>query len=150
MTDEYAQYEKACEVIRAENKVLLAGFAEWLGEKGLSAKTIDKHVLNCGIYINSFLLYSEAVPAKDGAREIGMFLGYWLIKKALWAHKNTIRSCAASLKKFYKFMHEKGMVDEQTVEYLKEDIREFMPEWLETMDRWDDPENDDPFNTRFL
>jgi hypothetical protein len=38
-----------------------------------------------------------------------MFLGYWFIKKAMWAKQSAIKSNAASLKKFYTFMHEKGL-----------------------------------------
>lgn len=70
-------------------------------------------------YINEFLLYSEAIEAKDGAGEIDMFLGYWFIRKALWANRRTIKENATSLKKFYQYLCEMGMVSEEAFSALK-------------------------------
>jgi site-specific recombinase XerD len=72
-----------------------------------------------------------------------MFLGYWFIKKAMWASKASIKSNATSLKKFYTFMYEKKMIDEEELNDLKETIKEGMPEWLETLDRYDNPSDED-------
>ena len=88
-------------------------------------------------------MYEDAVEAKDGADEIGMFLGYWFIKKVMWANKTTIKENAASLKKFYQFMYEQGKISEEVFSTLKESIKEEMPEWLATMDRYDDPDIED-------
>ncbi|MBW2075791.1 MAG: recombinase, partial [Deltaproteobacteria bacterium] len=104
---------------------------------------IDKHTSNVDFYVNEFLLYEDAVEAKDGVGEIGMFLGYWFIKKAMWANKTTIKENAASLKKFYQYLYEDGKVSEEAFSALKETIKEDMPEWLATMDRYDDPEIED-------
>ena len=74
---DYEKYEKECKRIRKENKKLISGFETWLSDKGLSPETIDKHASNVAFYVNEFLLYEDAVEAKDGVGEIGMFLGYW-------------------------------------------------------------------------
>ena len=150
MSDEYEKYEIACRKLRDENEVLLAEFEDWLVEKGMDVKTTEKHVSNVGFYINQFLLYTDPIAAKAGADEIGMFLGYWFIRKALWASKGAIRSYAASLKKFYGFMNEKGLVEKKDLDFMKDEIKECMHNWLATMERYDDPDNDDPFNMRFL
>jgi len=150
MSDEYEKYEIECRKLQDENEVLLAEFKDWLVEKGLGAKTIEKHVSNVGIYINQFLLHTDPIAAKNGAVEIGMFLSYWFIRKALWASKDTIRSAAASLKKFYGFMNEKGLVEKDDFDSMKDEIKECMHNWLATMERYEDPDNDDPFNMRFL
>ncbi len=141
--DSYEQYEQDCERIRGENKKILNEFEKWLSDKKLSPKTIARHCDNVNFYINEFLLYEEAIDAKDGAYEIGYFLGYWFIKKALWASKSNIKSNATSIKKFYEFMLEKGVVDEDDYFELKEEIKDNMQEWLDTMDRYDDPEIED-------
>ncbi len=139
----YKEYEKECKRIKEENKELISGFKNWLSSKGLSQKTIDKHTLNVDFYVNEFLLYEDAIEAKDGVGEIGMFLGYWLIKKALWANKTVIRENASSLKKFYQYLYEIGKVSEEAFLTLKETIKEDMPDWLATMERYDDPEIED-------
>ncbi len=141
---EYEEYESACAKIRDDNARLLTEFERWLSDKGLSAKTIRKHRDNADLYINEFILYDGATPAKDGAGSISMFLGYWFIRKAMWAGPSAIRENAASLKKFYTFMQEAGQIPADDLQELKETIKEEMPDWLGTMDRYDDPDIDDP------
>jgi len=109
------------------------------GAKNLKDKTIQRHIDNIDFYINEFLLYEDAVEAKKGAGEVGMFLGYWFIRKAAWASAASIKSNAASLKKFYTFLNEIGRTKKDDLEYLKEKIKEEMPEWLATLKRYDDP-----------
>ena len=140
---DYEKYEKGCKRIRKENIKLISGFKTWLSAKGLSPRTINKHASNVDFYVNEFLLYEDAVEAKDGAGEIGMFLGYWIIKKAMWANKTAIKENAASLKKFYQYLCEDDKVSEEAFSALKESIKEDMPEWLATMDRYDDPNSED-------
>ena len=65
------------------------------------------------------------------------------IKKAMWASQASIKGNGASLKKFYAFMHEKGFIDKEDLEDLKDTIKEGMPEWLATLKRYDDPSVDD-------
>jgi site-specific recombinase XerD len=68
-----------------------------------------------------------------------MFLGYWFIKKAMWASKASIKSNAASLKKFYTYLYERGSIEKEDLASLKETIKEEMPEWIATLERYDDP-----------
>jgi hypothetical protein len=94
-------------------------------------------------YINEHLLYEEATDASDGVYKIDFFLGFWFIKKAMWASKSSIKSNVTSIKKFYEFMLEKGNIDEEPYNELKEEIKTNMQEWLDTMERYDDPEIED-------
>lgn len=141
--DSYEQYEKDCQRIREQNVALLKDFGSSLGEKNLSAKTIKKHCANVDFYINDFLLYEEAIEAADGAGNIGEFLGYWFIRKAMWASPTAIKENAASLKMFYQFMFEKGKISKKSIDILKQTIKEDMPEWIATMKRYDDPDIED-------
>ena len=139
MTDDYEEYERECNRIRTDNLKLLKEFAEWLRQANLKDKTITNHIQNIDLYINDYLLYEDTVEAKDGSQDVDMFLGYWFIKKAMWASPAQIRSSAASLKKFYTFMNQKGLIDREQLQELKETIKEEMPEWIATMERYDDP-----------
>ncbi len=65
-------------------------------------------------------------------------MGYWFIKKATWSSSAEIKSNAASLKKFYHFLFEIGEIEKEEFNNLKADIKEGMPEWLETMRRYED------------
>jgi site-specific recombinase XerD len=144
MPDDYAELEKQCERIRQENAKLLDEFADSLAAKGLSEKTIRRHRENMDFYLNHFLLYEDAEKAEAGVHLAGMFLGYWFIRKAMWSSRASIKSNAASLKKFYTFMVAEGKVKKEDLDDLKTEIKEGMPEWLATIDRYDDPDIDDP------
>ena len=142
--DEYKAYEEACERIRHQNARLLSDFEVWLAARGLSEKTISSHIQNVDLYVNHFLLYEDALEAAKGAYRVGMYLGYWFIRKALWASESAIRSNAASLKKFYTFLQERGEVSEEDIISLREVIKEELPDWLATMRRYDDPSITEP------
>jgi site-specific recombinase XerD len=138
MLDDYEQYEIECERIRESNGKLLADFEDWLRESNLADQTISRHVENIDFYINEYLLYEDAVEPQDGVSDVSMFLGYWFIRKAMWASASSIKSNAASLKKFYTFLHDRGAVSQDDLDSLKETIKEEMPEWLATLARYDD------------
>jgi hypothetical protein len=140
MTDDYEKYEKECERIRKDNDKILDEFKKYLiQQNGLKLKTANTHVSNVDFYINEFLLYEDAIEAKEGITEIGMFLGYWFIKKAMWSSPAQIKSNAASLKKFYTFMNVEGKVKRKELDNLKARIKEDMPEWIATMKRYENP-----------
>lgn len=133
----YEMHEAACQQIRKANESLLTDFAVSLKTSGLSQKTIDNHVDNVNFYVNEFLLYEDAVEAAEGAHRVSMFLGYWFIRKAMWASQASIKSNAASIKKFYRFMVEVGKVNSDALADLNETIKEEMPDWLEAVRRYD-------------
>lgn len=142
--DEFEDYQRASKEIRSDNTKLLVEFNQWLSQKGLAEKTIRQHAQNIEFFVNTYLLYEEAIPAKEGVAQVSSFLGYWFIRKAMWASPSSIRQNAASLKKFYAFMHERGDIDADDLQDLKDTIKEGMPEWLATLQRYDDPDLSDP------
>ncbi|HAC65597.1 MAG TPA: recombinase [Cyanothece sp. UBA12306] len=141
--NDYEQYEADCQKIRTANQKLLTDFESWLKSSGLSQKTIKNHLSNVDLYINEYLLYEDAVQAKDGIDNVSEFLGYWFIKKVTWSSKSSIKANAASLKKFYGFLLEEDVINKEDLNELKETIKEEMSEWLETMERYDDPSIED-------
>ncbi len=138
MSMTHEQYEQECERIRQENDVLLDEFAVWLQSGGLGEKSVRRHCDNLDFYINHFLLYEDVQKPEDGAHGVGYFLGYWFIKKSAWASPSAIKANAASLKKFYTFMVEKGRVSPEALADLKLAIKEEMDEWLAAVARYYD------------
>jgi hypothetical protein len=144
MTDEYEAYEKKCKAIREENAELLEGFKAWMTKKGLGSATIKKHAANADFYINECLTYDDPPQsAEEGVGRLDYFLGYWFIRKAMWASKTSIRENATSLKKFYTYLAEIGRVSADDLEELRDDIKTGMPEWIATVQRYDDPDIED-------
>jgi site-specific recombinase XerD len=138
--DDYEQYEQSCQAIRQKNQQLLNDFSRYLKATGLSDKTVNKHVSNTSFYINEFLLYDDVTEAQDGIHAVGMYFGYWFIKKAMWATPSTMKSTATSLKKFYGFLAEQDMVSQSALQELKDTLKEGMPDWIATLKRYDDPD----------
>jgi site-specific recombinase XerD len=143
MFDDTSDYDKQCQEIRQENITLLGEFSAWLADAGLSTATIRSHRYNLDFFLNHFLLYGDTLRAPDGVGYVGEFLGDWFIRKATWSSKASIKSNAASLKKFYAFMAEKGMVKPEELTALKQQIKEEMPDWLDTLDRYNNLDLDD-------
>ena len=129
-TNKSKKYERACAKIKEENAKLLAAFEQWLSEKGLGEKTIKEHIHNVDFYINTFLLQEKAIPARDGAGPISMFLDRWFDQKALWANAGLIGENATSLKKFYTFMREREEIDANDFQEVKKTIKEKMDKWF--------------------
>ena len=124
--------------IQKANETHLAGFEKWLKRKGFSQKTINKHVSNVDFYINDYLCYYDLIDASQGYGHIHGFLGNWFIRKAAWASCAQIKSFAASIKKFYTFLLDESVVTHECLDCLCETIKEFMPEWLDNMRRYED------------
>jgi intergrase/recombinase len=136
MKIDYKAYEADCARIRESNQQLLEEFAAWLSAQGLGEATIRKHVQNVEFYIDHFLLYEDATEPQDGALRVDMFLGSWFIRKAVWASEATVKASATALKKFYTFLHARGMVSADTLQALQRIIKRDMPKWLKKVRRY--------------
>ncbi|MFQ5864670.1 MAG: hypothetical protein ACE5IW_05510 [bacterium] len=86
-----------------------------------------------------FQIYEDTIRASEGVDQISFFLGFWFIRKAMWANESQIKNNASSLKKFYQFMLERGCINQEAFDNLCQTIKEDMPEWLGTMRRFDNP-----------
>jgi intergrase/recombinase len=136
--EDYEKIEIECDKERVKNEKLLEEFRNWLKESNVTKRTIKKHTENVDFYINEYLLSYDVIKAKDGVEEIDMFLGDWFIRKAMWSSKAEIKANATSLKKFYTFMQEKGLIDKEELDELKDVIKTDMSEWLNAMEEFDD------------
>ena len=92
---------------------------------------------NIDLFINHYLLYEDAYEAKDAVLEVDDFLGYWFIRKTMWSSVNQIKANAASLKKFYTFMFEKGEIEQEDLDDLRDTIKEEMPNWIASMEQYE-------------
>ena len=138
MINGYDKSENKRNEIYEANEMHLAGFGKWLKRKGLSQKTINTHVTNVEFYINEFLFYYGASDISQGCYRIGHFLGDWFIRKATWSSCAHIKSNAAGIKKFYAYLLEKNVVEQEDYDELCQIIKDDMPEWLEEMERYDE------------
>ena len=143
---DYEEYEKACDAIRRENTNLLEVFENHLANNGLSQKTINRHIGNVDFYINDYLLYDDVRTMEDGVSRVDDFLGYFFIRKCMWSTPGTIKSTAASIKKFYKCMVDNGRIPKDDYDYLCRVIKDNMSEWQSACEQYNDPDAPSPFS----
>lgn len=129
--------EKKIKENQKRNKKFIKEFEEWLKEKSLSDKTIKKHISNVDIFINDYLNYYDIETAEEGINSVYSFLSGWFIEKCMWATPYTTKEEAASIKKFYAYMSEKGYVEKEDYKFLCEELKDSMDEILDTLEAFD-------------
>ena len=135
--EDYKDWEKKVEENKKRNEKFIKEFDSWLNEKGLVKKTIRKHLNNASLYINDYLNYYDVSKMEDGVHYVHGFLDGWFIEKCLWSSRNSLKETAASIKKFYECMSEKGYVKQEDYRKLCREIKDNMDEYLEQMDAFD-------------
>ena len=129
--------EKKIKENQKRNKKFMKEFEEWLKEKSLSDKTIKKHLSNVDLFINDYLNYYDVETAEEGITSVYSFLSGWFIEKCMWATPYTTKEEAASIKKFYAYMSEKGYVEKEDYKFLCEELKASMGEILDTLEAFD-------------
>ena len=123
---------------------MLKEFYAWLEAQKLSEETINRHSSNAAFYIQEFLLYEQPWRPHEGASSIGMYLGYWFIRKGPVAKPGTVKTSATSLVKFYSFLVEKGLVTPEQLDGMRKSIKTEMAHWQERARRYNNPAITDP------
>lgn len=142
---DYDNDQKIYSEIRAKNSEYLDLFETALKANGLKDSTIRRHLSNVGFYINEFLLCYEPLPMDCGTARIDSFLGEFFIRKCIWSTPGSIKSTAASIKKFYKCMMDLGIVKKDAYEFLCSEIRDGMETWQADCAMYNDPDEPNPF-----
>lgn len=143
---DYEEYEKECDRIRKDNGELLSLFEDDLTNAGLSSKTIRRHLSNVDFYINEYLLREEPLTIEYGTAKLDTFLGDFFIRKCMWSTPASIKSTAASIKKFYKCILDHSKLDKKYYDYLCDDIKENLEQWQDECAIYNDPDTPNPFD----
>ena len=128
--------------MEVKNNMLLDAFKSYLEAKNLSEKTVKKHTSNATFYINVFLQYEEPLEAAEGIDRIDYYLGYWFIRKAMWASVTAIKENITSLKHFYTFMLHQGKIEQNSFDEMKQIIKLNKSDWIKALQQYDDPDVD--------
>lgn len=138
-------YEEACRKEQKNNEEYLWIFEQDLTAAGLAEKTITRHLRNVDFYLNTFLLKEDPTSMADGVSCLDMFLGDFFIRKCMWSTPGSIKSNAASIKKFYKCMADHGKIAQKDYDYLCREIRENLSNWQTDCEIYNDPDAPNPF-----
>jgi hypothetical protein len=123
------EYQRLSDAREAEYKGYLEEFAMWLTASGLKPKTIDEHVDNAHTFLIFYMMRDPELGLEDGCGRMGSYLGDFFIYKCSWSSPTQIKRSAASLKKFYQCMSERGHVSKAGYQQVLADIKQGMPLW---------------------
>jgi len=122
-------------------------------EKGLSEETASAHAYQIRFFALHYLIgYEEKSLLEVTSMDIEDYLGNWYIRRVFGSGKSDVRSILVAFKKFYKFLHEHGDIEEEQLNdilsacenpqgYIRrfESYDELDPEsetWDEDFERW--------------
>ena len=135
-------YEVELEKNIKRNKKFINEFEKWLIVQKLGNKTIRKHLNNIDLFINDYVNYYEVTKMEDGISSVYSFLNDWFIRKCAWSSVTSIKETAASIKKFYQCMSEKGYVSSEDYKFLcrmiKDNMDNFIDSFMEYEEEWEE------------
>ena len=135
-----SEYEKKCEQLKTNNQHYLEVFlCDLMKKENLSRSTIDKHISKIDNYLNHYLLSgNNAYSMQEGISMVQGFINsdYISIKPA------SIKAAITSIKKFYKIMMDNGEIGKDEYEYLIEDIKNNLKDWMKQCDEFKDSDNE--------
>ena len=131
-------YDKKMDESIKRNKKFIDEFKEWLESKKLGIRPINKHISNIELYLNDYLCYYDFQTMEDGVLEAGIFLSGWYVEKCMWVSRTSLKEMAASLKKFYLCMSEKGYVRKEEYESMCDGLKDSMEEAIHMLELEED------------
>ena len=131
------------EELPEENREVLALFEKDLREAGLSPDTVSRHLENTDLFLNEFVWGWEEAGMKEGVDLIENFFMDFFIGGWLWASPTSLRSTAASIKKFYKSMLDHKKISAEEYRKAADTIQSGKETWLEELRRLEEEEDDD-------
>ena len=103
--------EETIQELKRQADMYLNDFENYLNtQTTLKEKTIRRHVLNASLFIEDYLIYRELEDVIQGITSIGMFFTYFYTRKCMWSTPANIKTTAASIKRFYKYLYEVNVI----------------------------------------
>ncbi|MBT2732896.1 site-specific integrase [Carnobacterium sp. ISL-102] len=136
------QREKYIEASIKNNEKLLAAFKEYtIAVKGLSEKTVKRHIEQLDFYLNVYLAEYEQVTPINSGDSAGEFLGDFFVRKDLSSSATSLKKNGSALKKLYQFLCEAGEISKTDLADINEFIRTGLQEGEEYLsftsdDKW--------------
>ena len=119
--------DEGMDLVAQYNQPALDLFEESLSK--FIKKTIRNHMDNVRFFLNDYSTYYAFKTYEDAWEDIDGYLGDFFIRKCLWSTPATIKSTAASIKKFYKCLYEHQLFAKEDYDQLCYTIKVLMKDW---------------------
>ncbi len=141
------EYEELCADVRVVNEQHIDLFFEDLTKARVSRAKVNQYLGDVEVFLNDYLLRYSIHTMEEGPRMIEDYLGDFFIKKLPWSTPASIKTTAASLKKFYECMLQHGVIPQEDYDFLCGEIRKKQAKWCRLCEEYNTPEKpeiDDP------
>lgn len=129
------QREEYRTALLKNNEKLLVALKKYLtDEKGLSEKTIKRHMEQLDFYLNVYLAEYVGETPINSEDSTGNFLGYFFVQKNLMSSQTSLKQNGSALKKLYQFLYEVGEISKNDLLDANEFIRTGLEEGEEYLD----------------
>lgn len=133
------QWEKYVEELTENNEKMLVAFKEYMiAVKGLSEKTVKRHIEHLDFYLNIYLTEYEQSTPTNSTDAAGNFLGDFFVRKDLSSSRASLRQNGSALKKLYHFLYEADEISKFDLTEINEFIRTGTQEGEEYLSLIDD------------
>ena len=137
--------EKDYKKLTKENKKIVDLFTHWLKNQNLSNKTMNSHLFNVDLFINEYLMDYQFVNPVKGIAYIDDFMEDFFVRKCMWSNANSMKTTAASLKKFYQCLADHGKISDKDLNFVKTLIKNNIDFWIETVEEYNKFDEDEWF-----
>ena len=137
--------EKDYKKLTKENKKIVDLFKHWLKNQNLSNKTMNSHLFNVDLFINEYLIDYQFVNPVKGIAYINDFMEDFFVRKCMWSNASSMKTTAASLKKFYQCLADHGKISEKDLNFVKTLIKNNIDFWIETVEEYNNFDEDEWF-----
>lgn len=122
--------EEIIQKLKLDAELYLRAFEQYLNKQTtLKEKTIKRHVLNASLFVKDYLVDREQEDVIQGITSLGMFFTYFYIRKCMWSTPSNIKTTAASIKRFYKYLYEVNVIQKDDYQLLCNIIKSDMESW---------------------
>ena len=133
------QWENYIEELTENIEKMLAAFKKYMIDvKGLSGKTVKRHIEHLDFYLNIYLAEYEKVTPINSVESIENFLGNFFVRKNLMSSHTSLKQNGSALKKLYQFLYEAGEISKIELTEINEFIRTGLQEGEEYLSFIDD------------
>lgn len=132
--------------MRRRNDGYLREYENWLFEVGHVRIDVAQRVTDVSTFLNFFCVEHEGIEMREGAGEVGRYLGNLFIRRVMWSTPDTIRTTAGSIKEFYRCMHAYGHVEKHEVDFVLREIKDNIDGWCLRCEQYNDPDSESPFD----
>lgn len=133
------QWETHIEASIKNNEKMLAAFKEYMiTVKGLSEKTVKRHIEQLDFYLTIYLTEYEQATPMNSTDAAGNFLGDFFVRKNLMSSHTSLKQNGSALKKLYQFLYEAGEISKIDLTEINESIRTGTQEGEEYLSLTDD------------